>query len=155
MGRPISIEPAEALQFCIDHTRGEVAYCDMRIEELGDADAAMAITTERQHQELDRHGDVHELGERTVTSTAELHIWISTRQAALERLARFSKLAVEAGVAERHAHLGERQAEILAAVVLAVIGALGLTDEQRARVPALLAEHVARFDETAIEGRAA
>jgi hypothetical protein len=97
---------------------------------------------------------VHELTDRTVQSTAELHIWIVTRQKAVERLAGFSKMAVDAGVAERQVRLSERQSEILAAVILTVVGELGLSDEQRGRVPALLAEHVGRFDEPAIEGTA-
>lgn len=155
MGAPIRMEPDEALQFCIDVTRGEIAYCDLRISELTDADAAVPITTHRQHQELDRDGDVHELVDDTAQSTEDLHIWINTRQGATERLARFSKMAMDAGIDERQARLGERQAEILAAVVLAVVGQLGLSDTQRARVPALLAEHIGRFDEPAIEGRAA
>ncbi len=152
MGSPIPTTPEDALQLCIDVTRGEVAYCDRRIGELTDGNAAVPLASDRVHEELDQSGDVHELQDRTVQSTAELHVWINTRIGAVERLARFSKMALDAGVAERRIRIGERQAEVLAGVILAVVGALELTDVQRAKVPGLLEQHVGRLDEAAIEG---
>jgi hypothetical protein len=157
MGTPLRMEPAEALQFCIDVTRGEIAYCDARLAEMGHEDATIRVTSERRHQELDKGGDVHELHEQTSQSDALLHVWITTRQAAVDRLARYSKWSLDCGLEERQVRLLEHQAQMIATVVLAVVGEreLGLTDEQRARVPALLERHVARFDEPAIEGTVA
>jgi hypothetical protein len=148
MGSPIPTAPEDALQLCIDVSVGELAYCNERIAELTDANAAVPLTSERLHQELDKHGDVHDLEERTVQSTAELHIWITTRIGATERLARFSKMALDAGVAERRVRLNERQTEMIAGAVLAVVAQLAsLSDVDRARLPALLAEHVGRLAE--------
>jgi hypothetical protein len=149
MGVEVSIAPEDALQKCIDITHGEIVYCDMRIGSLREAEAATPISSERQHEELDRHGAVHELSDRTSESTAQLHIWITTKQGAVDRLARYAKMALDAGVEERRVQLGERRAEIIATVILAVVGQLVMSAEQRARVPALLAEHVGRFDESA------
>jgi hypothetical protein len=143
MGTPTHIEPEDALQFCIDVARGEVAYCDERIARLEEKDAAAPIASERVHEELDRDGDVHELQDRTTESTAQLHIWVTTRIGATERLARFSKMALDAGVAERAVRLSERQSDQVAVAILAVIGRLSsLSADDRARVPSLLAEHV-------------
>lgn len=156
MGVEVSIAPEDALQKCIDITHGELLYCDLQIAKLREADATAPISSERTHEELDKRGSVHELRELTAQSTEQLHIWITTRQGVADRLARYSKMALDAGVEERRVQLGERQAEIVATIILAVVGdrRLGLTDEQRAHVPAVLAEHVGRFDEPAIDGTA-
>jgi hypothetical protein len=156
MGTPTHIEPEDALRFCIDITRGEIDYCDLRIGKLEEADAAAPISSDRLHEELDRHGEKHELSDRTSESTAQLHVWIVTRQGAVDRLARYSKMALDAGVEERAVRLNERQTELIAGAMLAVVSQLGsLSDEDRARLPVLLAEHVGRFDEPAIEGSVA
>jgi hypothetical protein len=153
MGAPIHMEPEDALQFCIDVTRGEIDYCDLRIGQVEEAEAAAPITSERLHEELDKRGDVHELREHTAESTAQLHVWIVTRQGAVDRLARYSKMALDAGVEERAVRLSERQTDLIAGAMLAVVAQLGsLSDDDRARVPILLAEHVGRFAEPAIEG---
>jgi hypothetical protein len=155
MGVSVHIEPEDALQVCINLTHGEILYCDKRIAELDDTTATVATSSERQHQELDRFGDVHELRDHTTESTALLHVWITTRQGAVDRLARYSKMALDAGVEERRVRLDERQTELIAGAVLAVVHQLGsLSDDDRVRVPALLAEHVGRL-QPAIEGSVA
>jgi hypothetical protein len=153
MGGPIHIEPHDALQFCIDMSRGEIAYCDRRIAELDDETASAPIAGERHHQELDRDGSVHDLVESTAQNTAQLHIWIVTRVAATERLARFSKMAVDAGVAERRVRLEEQQTEIVAAYILAVVNELDLTDAQHKLLPLALERHGQSLD--VIEGTVA
>ncbi len=156
MGAPAPTTPEDALQLCIDITRGEVGYCSDRIARLTEAEATVPLTSDRRHEELDRDGDVHELRDHTAESTAQLHVWITTRQGAVDRLARYSAKALDAGVAERLAQLDEGKAELIASVLLAVVGQLpSLSSDDRARVPALLAEHVGRFDEPAIEGSVA
>ncbi len=86
---------------------------------------------------------MHELQDRTTESTAQLHIWITTRQGAVDRLARFSKMALDAGVAARAVQLSEREADAFAGVIFAVVGQLGsVSKEDCARVPALFAEGV-------------
>jgi hypothetical protein len=156
MGAAIHLEPDEALQYCIDRTYGDITYCDRRIAELEDTDAAIPTSSERLHEELDRDGQVHELRDRTAESTALLNIWISTRQAAVDRLARYAKWSIDCGLAERQVLLDERQTGLIAGALLAVVGQLGsLSDDDRARVPILLAEHVGRLVEPAIEGSVA
>jgi hypothetical protein len=156
MGTPIETAPEDALQLCIDITRGEVSYCDRRIARLTDHDATVATSSDRLHEELDRHGDVHELRDQTTESTAQLHIWITTRQGAVDRLARYSKMALDAGVAERLAQLDERQTELIASAMLVVVGQLAsLSNEDRARVPLLLKQHIGALHRPVIEGSVA
>jgi hypothetical protein len=156
MGAPIRMEPEDALQYCIDVTAGEAAYCDLRIEEIREAEAAAPITGERIHEELDKGGTVHELREHTAQSTAQLHVWVVTKQGCIDRLARYSKMALDAGIEERRAQLDERQSDLIAGAVLAVVAQLeSLSDEDRARVRPLLQEHVERHAAPVIEGTVA
>lgn len=61
---------------------------------------------------------------------------------ALERANRLSKTSLDAGVAERRTRLAEAQATQMFAVFTRVLSALGLTPEQRARVPELLKREI-------------
>jgi hypothetical protein len=156
MGSRERIAPEDALQLALDLTHGEITFCDEQLAKLTDADATVETTSDRVHEELDKHGDVHELRERTVESSALLHVWITTRQGATERLARFSKMALDAGVAERRVQLDERQTDLIAGAVLAVVGQLqSLSSDDRARVPVLLEQHVGGLHQPAIEGSVA
>jgi hypothetical protein len=62
-----------------------------------------------------------------------------------DRCANFAAKAVAAGLAERQVRLAERQGEMIAEVLRAVLGdaSLGLSESQVALVPALLREHLA------------
>jgi hypothetical protein len=81
---------------------------------------------ERSHQELDRYGDVHDLVESRETSQARLHLWIEARAESMRRLATFSKLAIDAGVAEREVAIAEKWGEQLAVFVRGLLADLGV-----------------------------
>lgn len=55
-----------------------------------------------------------------------------------DRCARFAKLALDAGIAERQVRLAEQQGAMVADVIDRVLAALGLSDEQRALVPTIV-----------------
>lgn len=55
-----------------------------------------------------------------------------------DRLAKFSTLAINAGLAERQTRLAERQGLLIEAVLASVFDEIGLTVEQRALAPAAL-----------------
>ncbi|MGH7743230.1 MAG: hypothetical protein ACREQ5_00205 [Candidatus Dormibacteria bacterium] len=61
-----------------------------------------------------------------------------------DRLCSFAAKAIAAGLAERQVRLSERMGAMMAEVLRGVLGdpALGLSDDQRAAVPALLREHL-------------
>jgi hypothetical protein len=61
-----------------------------------------------------------------------------------DRCANFAAKAVAAGLAERQVRLAERTGAMIAEVLRAVLGdpELGLSDDQRAAVPALLRQHL-------------
>lgn len=135
-------DPFEALTTCIKITRAEIRFYDRRLSELG----SMEDFADRQRvEELDREGDVHDL-----RKAPALSIWQVERTKAVERLGRFSKMAIDAGVAVRQVELAESLGEEIADVVASVIDALGLSVEQQRRVPELVRAHL-----TLLEGGAA
>jgi hypothetical protein len=145
MGAPLDIGPHEALAWCVRITAGEVAYCSEMIGKLEEADAVVADTMERSHQELDRYGDVHDLVESRETSQARLHLWIEARAEAMKRLATFSKLAIDAGVAEREVALAERHGEQIATLLRGLLGDLGVALDAPATREAI-ERHLRAFD---------
>jgi hypothetical protein len=146
MGAPLDIGPHEALAWCVRITAGEVAYCSERIAALEESEAVVADTMDRSHQELDRWGEVHDLVETRETSQARLHLWIEARAEAMKRLAAFSKLAVDAGVAEREVALGERAGEELAVLIRGLLGDLGVAlDDERTRE--IVGRHLRTLDQ--------
>jgi hypothetical protein len=58
-----------------------------------------------------------------------------------DRFVRSSRAAVESGIAERRVRLAEAAGAELAQIITGVLEALGLDDDQRERLPAILAEH--------------
>lgn len=152
MGHPTHIDAGDALQFAVDKTMGEIQYCDQRIATLTDADATANVGSTREHQELDRDGSVHDLTESTVSTTAELHIWIQTRQAAVDRLVRYSKTLLDADIAERQVAMAEGTAALLEPVLAAIFHRLGLTPEQRAIAPTIVVEELRQLEPPPIGG---
>ena len=59
-----------------------------------------------------------------------------------DRCANFSTKAIAAGIAERQVRLAEQQGELVAQVIKAVLGDLGLTKEQQAEAPAIVRRHL-------------
>jgi hypothetical protein len=117
MGAPINIDPLEALLWCVRSAAGEAQYASLQVAEL---EKAMQGGGKR----------------------ASLHPWIKVRQDALERLARFSKMAVDAGVAERLVQVEEAHARLMYRVVACVVADLALSAEQRERAPQLVRQHL-------------
>lgn len=62
-----------------------------------------------------------------------------------DRCAKFAKTALDAGIAERQVRLAERQGELIAAVLRAVLSdpELGLTEQQMKAVPHVALRHLA------------
>lgn len=110
MGLPVDTDPIDALRECIARTKGEILYAD---REIGALKSAMETT---------------DFGQR-------LHPWVRVRQDAIDRLSKYAKLALDAGVDAKYVEVMERQADQVVAVVRAVLAAAALTpdQEQRAR----------------------
>lgn len=140
MGIAIDIDPMDALLACVRIAAGEVAYCTWRVGQLAEDDA---VGNERSTKERplslgkDGEDNAQRVEEVTVGDPA-LHIWIRVRQNALDRLAKFSKMALDAGVAERSVRIAEDAGDSLALGLRRVLDGLNLTAAQEAMAPDLI-----------------
>lgn|GEM_PF-1170270 len=113
MGEAMDIEPHEALLSCVRIAAGEVAYCTTEI-------AALKKATESTM-----------FGEK-------LNVWIEVRQGAVAQLARYSKMALDAGVAERQVQIAERYGQMLAELIGGILEELKLTAAQKDKAPEIV-----------------
>lgn len=114
MGAAMDMDPHEALLWCVRIAAGEVQYASERVAELSQEDAVGPVT--------ERVSEVQ---------APAVHIWIDVRQKALGSLAKYSKMAIDAGVAERQVQLAERYGEMIASLIGGILGDLKLTKAQK------------------------
>ena len=146
MGRPLSIEPHEAIIECIRIAAGEVAYSSSQIAGLEDAEAVGPVQTSRPLKE--EKGAENAEVYVTEYGPPAVNIWIEVRHRAMDRLVNYSKIALAAGVAERQVRIAEQQGQMLAQVIRGVLEDLGV--DKRPEAPAVVRKHLAL-----IQGQAA
>ena len=71
-----------------------------------------------------------------------MRLWNEER----DRVARISKAALDAGVAERQIRLAEKYGEAIAALIQGILGDLSLTRRQQAEVPQVVRRHLVALD---------
>jgi hypothetical protein len=109
MGGGPEIEPTQALLACVYYrAAGQAAWLREKVESLSQ-DEVLCVGA---------HG------------RPTPHTWIRLEQEALDRLARVSKMALDAGVAERQTRITERTGAKIAAALEEAVAPLGLSAEQ-------------------------
>lgn len=151
MGLPMDLSPEEALTTCVRIAAGEVAYASARVAELTPDKAVDVKKQLRMHEELDKFGEVHELRDAIKTNDAEVNVWIKVRHEALDRLARYSKMALDAGVAERQVRISEVLGEQLGSLMASVLGELNLTKAQAKIAPGVVTKYLMKMQDD-VEG---
>lgn len=121
MGQPLVMEPVAALTWCVQIAAGELAYCNWRVAQLTEEDAVARPDTITEESWGDGSRTKIEYGNPT------LHLWIRERQKCVDRLARLSKMALDAGVAEREIAMAEQMAEVLARFGQGLLDDLGIS----------------------------
>jgi hypothetical protein len=112
MGLSLDIEPQDALLSCVQRTAGIALFCRQQVDAL-------------EHPDLVAKGS---------HGPPELNVWVRAEAEATERLARFSKMALDAGVAERRVRLAERTAQLIAQALEETLQELDLPAAHRARL---------------------
>lgn len=146
MGPAIDVDPMEALLWCVRIAAGEVAYATMKINLL---ESGEELVRPEENTHRTAWGDKGESFEETKLSPVQLHIWIQARHHALDRLARYSKMALDAGVAERQVRLAESAGDELAVAIRHILDNLLLTAEQEKRAPEIVREAMEKLERTA------
>jgi hypothetical protein len=141
MGIPVDIDPMEALLQCVRIAAGEVIYASEQLKSLRLEDAIV------NYEEVE---ESEEFGTKTKkTSDSRLHIWIETRQQAMDRLARYSKMAIDSGIAERQVVLAEKIGGLMGRLIQGVLGDLDLSAKQKQLAPEVVRQHL-----SVLEGQA-
>lgn len=128
MGAPKEMNAVEALSWCIKITAGEVEWLSNKIAEIEEKEWTETTLMGRQ-----------------------VNIWAKERQAAVERLAKFSKEALQLGLAERAVRLAESYGTALAQLLKGVLEDLELTAEQKAKAPLIIRKHLVLLEGRPIE----
>ena len=134
MGMPIDVDPVQALLNVIRMTAGEVEYATLMVAGLSPDQAVETFTEEQSGSEISY---------TKTTNVATLNIWIRTRHDAMDRLARYAKMAIDAGVAERQVRVAERMGGMLGNLITAVLGELKLSPAQAEIAPMVVQRQLA------------
>lgn len=123
LGRPLEINPLDALIWCIKIRSGEVHWLSQKIAELQE----------------------HEWIQDTIAGK-QFHLYVKERAAAMNDLTRWSQMAISLGIAERAVKLAETYGEMLARLIQGILADLELTDGQRVKAPAVIRRHLILMD---------
>lgn len=125
------VDPAAALLRVVSSTHAEVLYLEQRVAELDDQDLAWGKV---QHEKgVGPEGPIDK-----TTEKATEHVLVTQLRDARDRLARYSTMALRAGIEERRVRMAEDNAALIAGAIQRVLAALDLTETQQAQVPTVV-----------------
>lgn len=124
---PVDIHPTDALLELVKMTAGYVRWLNSKVAEEDGI--------------LQRNGQ---------TKSDEMSAMIRALGEYTDRLARFSKMALDAGVEERIVRLAEAQGDLIAMAIVDLLDKLVLTAAQKEIAPALVREALGRMGESEI-----
>ena len=117
MGLPVEKHPDQALLELVYEAAGNVAFLREQAGEYGTSVFQMLTATRKD-------GEVIELGESERAIVKLYGEWS-------DRLARYAKAAIDAGIAKRYVEMAEAQAAAIVRVITSVLDGLELTAAQR------------------------
>lgn len=120
-----AVSPTQALTAALNLTAGQLAYATEKVAELTD-------------EQLFGEYVNRETGIPEVLT----NVWLKLQRELTGDIAKFAKLAIDAGLAERDMNLREAQTQVFAALLEAVVGDLNLTAAQRKRVGPAVRRHL-------------
>lgn len=133
IGYKVNVSPLDALLLCVRIAAAEVVLFTAKLDEIDENE----LKTRPRSEQLDKAGRVHDLkGPET------LNLWMKERQKAMDRLTRYSKMALDAGVEERLVSLAERAGSQMAGLLKAILNELDLDDVQKERAPGIVRKHL-------------
>jgi hypothetical protein len=154
LGSPIDVHPLDALLTAVRIAAGEVNYFTLLIQQLTVDEAAVQHEKTRPLS-LGKDGEDERQEVKERTTQADLHIWIRARQDALDRLVKYSKTALDAGIDERRVKLAEHTGELMVKFLQHVLDRLTLSKADRKRLPEIVHEGLMLIEGKATERVAA
>lgn len=139
-GYDIEVNPMDALLMCVRIAAAEVAYFSQKIGDLDEKDLVdNPIVT---HSSVKEKNGVVTKNITKISGREELSLWIRARKESLNDLARFSKMALDAGVEERLVRVSEAIGETIAMAVRGILDDLVLSPEQKNNAPEIVRKHL-------------
>jgi hypothetical protein len=148
MGTAVDIDPYDALLWAIRLSAGEVAYCDAQISRLHEDEL---FERPARHTYMQMPSGAFELVEEK-RDPETVSRWQYLRKDAADRMARYAKMAIDAGIDERRVAVAERVADILAPLLENLAEDLSLTAKQRAKLPDVLGTRLRALEIAATGG---
>lgn len=141
----IDIEPHEALLVCVRLTAGRLAYCTHKVEELKQDEHMGRLLETSEKTFFNDDGDSVTYEEKK-DKGPDLHAWIRVQREAVHDLAKFSKMAIDAGVEERRVALAERWGDRLTLLLQGVMSDLKLSAKQKKEAPQIIARRLTALE---------
>ena len=134
---PDDVDPAQALLELVKLKYAEMHYLRAKVQELGDSEDAGpdALTwgVSKHDEGIGAQGPVD-----VKTHESQANIWWRLLREAEDQLAKYSALALKAGVERRQIELQEAQAVHLAGAINRILDALELSAEQQKKIPTVV-----------------
>lgn len=149
-GDPIDLHPLDALLNAVRIAAGEVNFFTTMIHTLTHDQASVRHEKTRPLN-LGKEGEDSREVVSEKTTDAELHIWIRARQDALDRLVKYSKTALDAGIDERRVKMAEQTGSLIVKALTYMLENMQLSAKQRELAPSVVREALTVIEGTAVE----
>jgi hypothetical protein len=130
--RALDVTPWEGLLTAVKIAAGRVAFCEAKL-----ASAYSDRQLEPPHEAFGQAGSV---------DADNLHYWVKQAELWHDKLARVSKLAIDAGVAERLVRQLELEAQLMLRATSLTFDELGLSDEIRERALGIMSRNLLQLE---------
>jgi hypothetical protein len=131
-GLPRDISPTRAILEEVHRTAGHVAWLGDVVATLKEADVVRGVKRVRTTPD----------GKKITDLEAAVSMWVKLYQEERKHLVQVCKAASDIGFNEMELRLAQRQGELLAGVIQAILGDLFLTDKQQELVPIVVPRHL-------------
>ena len=130
--RALDVTPWEGLLSAVRIAAGRVAFCEHKIG---------TATEDRQLEPPDNKG-VSEAGRTQDFQGTNLYFWVKQAELWHDKLAKVSRLAIDAGVAERLVRQLELEAQLMLRATHRTLDELGFSDAEKSRAVAIMSRNL-------------
>lgn len=143
----LDVTPWEGLLWAVRIAAGRVAFCEQKL--------GTAWSDRQLEPESGSYGAAGRLGEDESGAAGQnLNYWVKQAELWHTKLAQVSKLAIDAGVAERLVRQLELEAQLMLRATKLTLDELGLSDEDRARALGIMSRNLLALEAEEVGERA-
>lgn len=140
--RALDVTPWEGLLTAVRIAAGRVAFIEAKLA---------GAQVDRQLEPAVKDS-ISEAGRTQDQQGSNMHYWVKQAEYWVDRLAKLSKLAIDAGVAERLVRQVELEAQLMLRATNLTLDELGLDEETRQRVLVTMSRHLLELERREVHG---